>query len=71
MSYHQQCYIKGNADEVCHLLGCDYMISTVREVCEVYEVLMIVTDPLGCAPLWYKSTQVTEGDAALLGFFQQ
>jgi len=52
MSYRQQCYIKGNADEVCHLLGCDYMISTVREVCEVYEVLMIVTEdhyPLGCA----------------------
>lgn len=26
---------------------------------------------LGCAPVWYKSTQVREGDAALLGFFQQ
>ena len=52
----------------------DVTISTVREVCEVYEVLMIVTEdhyPLGCAPVWYKSTHVTEGDAALLGFFQQ
>jgi len=50
------------------------MLSTVREFCEVCEVLMIVTEdhyPLGCAPLWYKSTQVIEGDAALLGFFQQ
>jgi hypothetical protein len=40
------------------------MIITVLEVCEVYEVLMIVTEdhyPLGCAPVWYKSTQVTEG----------
>lgn len=49
-----------------------FLINTLYTTFGKRDVLLpVVLNKTDADEVWYKSTQVTKGDAALLGFFQQ